>query len=299
MPTRVGPLGFRIAASSAGGIDWPALRASWEVAGASGVFDAGWMSDHLSDVSRERGGVGFEALTSLAALAMTIPGHWVGLAVAANTFRHPALLAKAAAIIDNVSGGRFILGVGTGWHEGEHDAFGIPLPPMPERFDRFESAVRTLRALFSPAARTEDGVTREDPFYPLRGATMDPAPVRPEGPAIWLGGQKRRGIALAAALAEGWPMPGNRPGDVAYFSEKRSEILRALEMSGRDPSDFTFAGQLSAGSTAESRREALATAQAFFAAGAGHVIIGTPGQLGPDGMAAMIREVAIPLGEAR
>lgn len=299
MPTRVGPLGFRIAASSAEGADWPTLVASWEIAAATGLFDAGWLSDHISDAGRERGGVGFEALTSLAALATKVPGHWVGLAVAANTFRHPAILAKAATIIDNVTGGRFILGVGTGWHEGEHDAFGIPLPPMPERFDRFESAVGVLRALFSAEARTAEGVTRDDPFYPLRGAVMDPAPVRPEGPAIWLGGQKRRGIALAAAAAEGWPMPGNRPGDVAYFSEKRSEILRALEAAGRDPSAFTFAGQLSAGLTAKSRREALATARAFFKAGAGHVMIGSPGQLGPDGMALMAREVAEPLRAER
>jgi alkanesulfonate monooxygenase SsuD/methylene tetrahydromethanopterin reductase-like flavin-dependent oxidoreductase (luciferase family) len=127
---------------------------------------------------------------------------------------------------------------------------------------------------------------------------MDPAPVRPEGPALWLGGQKRRGIALAAAAAEGWPMPGNRPGDVAYFSEKRSEILRALEAAGRDPSGFTFAAQLSVGATEASRREAVAIARAFLAAGAGHLILGSPGRLGPDGIARMAREVAAPLREA-
>jgi len=85
---------------------------------------------------------------------------------------------------------------------------------------------------FSEAARRPPGVTLDDPFYPLREATNEPRPVRPEGPAIWLGGQRRRGIGLAVRYEEGWVMPGNRPGDVAYFSQKRDEIRRALEAAG-------------------------------------------------------------------
>ena len=154
-----------------------------------------------------------------------------------------------------------------------------------------------IAALFSPAARVEPGVTLDDLYYPLRGATNDPAPLRPEGPAIWLGGQKRRGIALAARFAEGWPMPGNRPGDVAYFSQKRDEIRRALEVAGRDPDAFTFAAQLSSGPTDADRREALETARAFVRAGANHLIIGVPGRQGPDGLDAMAVQVAIPLRE--
>jgi alkanesulfonate monooxygenase SsuD/methylene tetrahydromethanopterin reductase-like flavin-dependent oxidoreductase (luciferase family) len=299
MPDRVGPLGFRIAATSGDGLDWPTLAATWERAAASGAFDAGWMSDHLTDAARERGGTGFEAFATLGALATRVPGHWVGLAVAANTFRHPALLAKSATVLDNITGGRFILGVGAGWHEGEHDQFGIPLPPMAERFDRYEHAVAVLAALFSPAARQEPGVTLDDPYYPLRGATNDPPPIRPEGPAIWLGGQKRRGVALAARFAEGWPMPGNRPGDVAYFSEKRDEILRALDAVGRDPAGFTFAAQIACGPTDATRREALASGRAFLRAGAHHLILGSPGRLGADGIEAVARQVAEPLRALR
>ena len=297
MPTRPGLLGFRIAATSTDGIDWPAMRETWARAGASGVFDAGWVSDHVSDAGRERGGSAFEAFTSLAALATSVAGLWAGVAVAANTFRHPALLAKQATVLDNITGGRFILGIGAGWHVGEHEQFGIPLPPIEERFARYEHAVEVIAALFSPAARVEPGVTLDDPYYPLRCATNDPPPIRPEGPAIWLGGQKRRGIALAARFAEGWPMPGNRPGDVAYFSQKRDEIRRALEAVGRDPDAFTFAAQLSSGLTDADRREALETATAFVQAGASHVIIGVPGRLGPDGLDAMAAQVAVPLRE--
>ncbi len=297
-PRRPGLLGFRIAASASAGVDWTRLDETWALAGELGTFHAGWLSDHLSDAARERGGPALEALTAAAALAHRVPGMWIGIAVLANTFRHPSLVAKAATVIDNATGGRFILGMGAGWHEGEHEAFGIPLPPIVERFDRFESGVATVATLLSDAARTPPGINRDDPYYPLRGATNEPPPVRPGGPPIWLGGQRRRGIALAVRYADGWPMPGNRPGDVAYFAEKRDEIRRALEAAGRDPDAFTFAAQLSCGTTVPERRAARATATAFVRAGAGHVILGLPAIAAPDGLVAVAREVAEPLAEA-
>ncbi len=298
MPEHPGRLGFRMSPVLATGLDWPSLSAAWSVAVESGAFDAGWTSDHLTDASRARGGPAMESMTTLAALAARSPGLWVGVAVASNTFRHPAVLAKSAAVVDNVTGGRFVLGLGTGWHEGEHDQFGISLPPMAERFDRFESAVEVLAALFSDAARRPPGVTRPDPYYPLREATLDPPPVRAGGPPLWLGVGKRRGIALAARLADGWPMPGNRPGDVTYFSEKRDEIRRALEAAGRDPDAFTFAGQLTAAGSAGQLREARAVAELFIRAGANHLILSVPASDGPDGMARMAAEVAAPLRDA-
>lgn len=297
LPARPGPIGFRVSATSTQGIGWPALESMWGRAGELEVFDAGWLSDHLSDASRRTGGTAFESLTTAAALAHRIPGRWIGISVVANTFRHPSLVAKAATVIDNVTGGRFVLGFGAGWHEGEHEAFGIPLPPLPERFDRYERAVRVIAALFSQAARTEPGVTLDDPIYQLRGATNEPGPVRPGGPPLWLGVTRPRGIALAARYADGWPMPGNRPGDVAYFAAKRDEIRRALEATNRDPDIFTFAAQADCGASARARRDALATARAFVRAGAHHVILGVPGAVGPSGVEAMAREVAEPLRE--
>ncbi len=298
MPSRApGLVGFRISATESTGLEWSRIDEAWALAGELPALSAGWMSDHLSDASRERNGPAFESLTMAAALAHRVPGKWIGIAVLANTFRHPAVLAKSATLLDNVTGGRFILGLGAGWHEGEHDAFGIPLPPMRDRYDRFEGALRVLSALFSDAARQAPGVTLEDPFYPLRGATNEPGPVRPGGPPIWLGGQKTRGITLAVRYAEGWPMPGNRTGDVAYFGARRDEIVRALEAAGRDPADFTFAAQLSAGPTAETRRAALETARSLVRAGANHVMIGVPASTAPGSVADMAREVAEPLLE--
>ena len=290
--TKPGLLGFRIAATGSSGLDWPTLDAVWEVAGSLDVFSAGWLSDHLSDVTRDRGGPAMESLTAAAALAHRVPGKWIGIAVLANTFRHPAVVAKAATVIDNATGGRFILGLGAGWHAGEHAAFGIPLPPMAERFARYESAVATLAALFSDAARSEPGVSTNDPFYPLDRATLDPAPVRAGGPALWLGGQRSRGIALAARHAEGWILPGTHAGNVEYFADRRQVILRALDEAGRDPSTFTFAGQVRADVDPAGLRRAREEALGLVAAGARHVTLGVPAIAGPAGLETMAREVA-------
>jgi alkanesulfonate monooxygenase SsuD/methylene tetrahydromethanopterin reductase-like flavin-dependent oxidoreductase (luciferase family) len=298
MRTRPGPLGFRISPVYAEGLDWPLIAATWTLAGETRLFDAGWLSDHLSDAGRAHGGPALEAMTSLAALASRVPGMWVGVAVASNTFRHPAVLAKSAAVLDNVTGGRFVLGLGAGWHEGEHAEFGIPLPPMAERFDRFASAIEVVATLFSDAARRPPGVTLPDRFYPLSGARMEPATLRSGGPPLWLGVGHRRGIELAARFAEGWPMPGNRPGDVAYFAEMRDRIRAAIEAAGRDPEAFTFAAQLTCGSTDAELREARTTAEALLRAGANHLIIGVPARLGPNGLARMASEVAAPLRDS-
>jgi len=276
-------------------VDWSRLDETWALAGESPALDAGWLSDHLSDASRERGGPAVESLTAAAALAHRVPGKWIGIAVLSGTFRHPALVAKSATVIDQATGGRFILGLGAGWHDGEHEAFGISLPPIVERFDRFERGVRTIAALLSDAARSEPGVTIDDPIFPLRAATNEPPPTRPGGPPIWIGGQRRRGIALAVRYAEGWPMPGNRPGDVAYFSERRDALRRALAEGGRDPDDFTFAAQLSCGRTAAERSAAREVAGRLIDAGANHVMLGLPASVAPDGLADLIREVAEPL----
>jgi alkanesulfonate monooxygenase SsuD/methylene tetrahydromethanopterin reductase-like flavin-dependent oxidoreductase (luciferase family) len=290
--------GFRVSPIYAEGLEWPKLAASWALAGETGLFDAGWISDHLTDAGRARGGPAMESMTVLSALASRVPGMWVGVAVASNTFRHPAVLAKSAAVLDNVTGGRFVMGLGAGWHEGEHEQFGITLPPMAERFARFESAVEVLASLFSDAARQPPGVTRPDPYYPLSGATLEPPPMRPGGPPIWLGVGKPRGIALAARFADGWPMPGTRLGDVAYFSQMRTEISRALEAAGRDPGNFTFAAQLTCGSSDAELNEARGVAEAFVRAGANHLMLSVPAPLGPNGMARMAAGVAAPLRDA-
>jgi alkanesulfonate monooxygenase SsuD/methylene tetrahydromethanopterin reductase-like flavin-dependent oxidoreductase (luciferase family) len=288
-------LGFK---TSPQGVDFATLDATWAFAGTLDAYDAGWMNDHLTHPGRERGGPSLEPLTLLAALAHHVPGRRLGVAVLSNTFRHPALLAKEATVLDQVTGGRFILGLGAGWHEGEHEAFGIPLPPMRERFDRYESTLRVLRALFSADATTTEGVDLDDPYVPLRGATNQPPPLRAGGPEIWLGGQRSRGLALAARYADGWLQPGDRAGEVAYFIDRRDALMRALEAEGRAPAGFELAGQLASGRDAASRRAALEAGLAMARAGATHLVIGVAAAGGPEALDVATREIAVPLREA-
>lgn len=284
-------------------VDWATLDAVWARIGEHDVFESVWMNDHLTDVARDTHGPSLEAVTTMATLVHRVPGRWVGHAVLSATFRHPAVLAKAATVLDHATGGRFIVGLGAGWHEGEHAPFGIPLPPMPERFDRFESTVHVLRALWSEAADSPPGVTRPDPYYPLREATNEPGPRTPGGPPLWLGGQRRRGIALAAAVADGWVMPAvvvgeGVPTDLDDFSDRREALLVALDAVGRDAAAFQFGAQVPTGTTLEDRRGALAKALDAVDRGATEVILGLRPRLGPDAVDALARDVALPLRDA-
>jgi len=282
-------------------VDWATLDATWEAAGelsASGEgFDSGWLNDHLTNMDATAPGPSFEAVTLLATLVHHVPGVVVGHAVLSNTFRHPVLLAKSAVVLDHATDGHVVIGLGAGWFEGEHEPFGIDLPPIGRRIDRLVSAIDTLRALWSPEAASPPGVTRDDPFYPLRGAVNAPAPRTPGGPPIYLGGQGPRGIRLAARTAAGWLQPGNVAGDVGYFANKRDELLAALEAEGRDPGAFDFVGQVATGATAASRRAAVDAARAMVRAGATHIILGMPASLGRGGLRDVAADCLRPLRE--
>jgi alkanesulfonate monooxygenase SsuD/methylene tetrahydromethanopterin reductase-like flavin-dependent oxidoreductase (luciferase family) len=278
-------------------VDWSTLDAMWAQAGELEVFESAWLNDHLTNMNPDPPGPSLEALTLLGTLVHRVPGKFVGHGVLSNTFRHPAVLAKAATVLDLATGGRFMLGIGAGWYEGEHGPFGIEMPPIGERIDRLISAVDTIQALFSEAAYQPAGVTRPDPFYPLAGATNLPPPIRRSGPLIILGGQKPRGIALAARAGDGWILPGAVAGDVPYLRAKRDELLAAMERIGRDPTGFRFIGQVHITGDHD-WTAAVETAREFVTAGATDIVIGVRPVDGPDGLVMAARRVAEPLREA-
>ena len=282
--------------------DWATVDAAWARIGEHEVFDSAWVNDHLTNARDPQGGASLEALTTLAALAHHVPGRWLGIAVLSATFRHPAVLAKQLTVLDHVTGGRLIVGLGAGWHDPEHLPFGIPFPPIRERFDRFESALGVIRALFSGEARSLPGVIRPDPFYPLDGATNEPGSLTPGGPPIWLGGQRRRGFDLAARFAQGWItpflLPGGRNDRLPYFVEHRSKLLARMAELGRDPAGFEFALQVPTGATASSRRDGLQLALDGAKAGATSIILSMPSELGAEGVDLVAHELATPLREA-
>jgi alkanesulfonate monooxygenase SsuD/methylene tetrahydromethanopterin reductase-like flavin-dependent oxidoreductase (luciferase family) len=163
-----------------------------DAAGYAGV----WSWDHFVSRGTKTDPV-LEAWTTLTAAAMVTERVTVGTFVANVMNRHPAVLARMAATLQQASGGRLRLGIGIGGHPDEHDAYGIPFPPPAERARHLRDAVGVLRALWSGGP-----VTRVSEHYPLRGAYAHPIP-DPQ-PPILIGAGTPAGIRLAAELGDGW-----------------------------------------------------------------------------------------------
>lgn len=288
-------VGFR---TSPQNVEWPQLEDAWAEGGRHDVFDSAWMNDHLGLPGRDRGGSSFEPLTALAALAHLVPGKTIGQTVLSATFRHPAILARQALTLDHITGGRYVLGIGAGWHAWEHEAFGIELPPIGERLTRLEAQVRIIRALFSDAAQADPGVSLEAPPYGLAGATQEPPPVRAGGPLIWLGGQGPRGLRMAARVADGWNYASNLDGTLDGFIERRDTILRECEAIRRDPAELELSVQVIIPSGGEPRLAATQAAIAYGRAGAAHILLTTLGGEGAEGIRRLATEVATPIRDA-
>ena len=118
--------------TSTGGQTWSGILEFWKHLEATG-WDIACVTDHFLPNTKERAGTMLEALSTLSALAALVPRIRVGTIVLGNTYRHPAVVAKAAAQIDIISGGRLLLGIGSGWQQNEHEAYGIPFYTMRER----------------------------------------------------------------------------------------------------------------------------------------------------------------------
>jgi alkanesulfonate monooxygenase SsuD/methylene tetrahydromethanopterin reductase-like flavin-dependent oxidoreductase (luciferase family) len=159
-------------------------------------YAAIWSWDHFTTRGKQPNTV-LECWTTLTATAVATRRVTLGSMVANVMNRHPAVLARMAATLQEASGGRVMLGLGIGGHPAEHEAYGIPFPDVPERVARLEEAVAVLRALWSG-----EPVTRPSPFYPLDEAIGLPRPDPP--PAIIVGGQSPGGARLAARVGDGW-----------------------------------------------------------------------------------------------
>lgn len=160
-------------------------------------LDAFARSDHY--LHGETSAHATDALVSLAGVASETSSIRLMTLVSPITFRHPGVMAKAATTIDEISGGRFTLGVGTGWMESEHDAFGLDLPPLGERFDRLEEALGYIRAVFDGGGRMEGE------YYSLDAPSIFPP--ASDGLKIVIGGSgERRTPGLAGRFADEYNM---------------------------------------------------------------------------------------------
>jgi len=197
-------------------------------------FDSGWVSDHFF-LSLGRYGAGdalqgsLEPMTSLAALATATSTMRLGTLVL-GPFRHPGLLAKAATVVDLVSGGRFDLGIGAGWYEDEFRAFGYGFGSVGERFSLLEETLQVLRLLFAGDAPA----TFEGEHLRLDGAWNHPEPAQRPGPPVWLGGKGGpRGLRLAARHADGWNTVWRWRVD--DYAARVADARRICEEEDRDP----------------------------------------------------------------
>src|SRR4026209_1816514 len=130
------------------GTTWDEVLELWQHGDAT-RWDAACVTDHFMPNTKDRVGDTLECWTALAALAAETRGRRGGPIVSGNTYRHPAVLAKMATNIDIISGGRLICGMGAGWQENEHKAYGIEFYTVRERLDRLDEACRVLKALWT------------------------------------------------------------------------------------------------------------------------------------------------------
>ena len=198
-------------------------------------FDTAWLVDHLVDTDHGPDAPCLEAWTLLAAIAARTSRIRLGVLVSSNTFRHPSILLKQAVTVDHVSGGRLILGLGTGWHEDEHRRYGLELPAPAERVDRFEEAVEIAIRL-----QEERRLTFHGRFYQLDDAEFEPRPMqRPHIPLL-IAAHRPRMLRIAARWADQWDtfqeLGGTATeGVTTTVAERLAAFDAAAVAAGRDP----------------------------------------------------------------
>ena len=216
-----------------------------------------------------------DSWTTLAGLAIETTQIKLGTLMTAGTFRHPGVLANAVATVDQMSGGRVILGIGTGWYEREHKAFGIPFPPIGERFDRLDEEMQILNGLWM----TPQGepFSFDGRFWQLEEARNFPVLVQAPRPEIVIGGTGPRRTPLMAAK---WADEFNS-GAGHGCAERFANVRRVCEEIGRDPSTLRMSAtaQVICGSTraeAQERLERLGDPGARMLANG---VVGTPSEV--------------------
>ena len=204
-------------------------------------FDAFFRSDHYQKMGNHVSGLPgpSDAWITLAGLARETSTIRLGTLVNSATFRNPGVLAISVANVDEMSGGRVELGLGAGWYLDEHRSYGIPFPPLGERFERLEEQLAIVTGLWStPAGSVFDHTGKH---YELSGSPALPKPVQSPVPVIVGGGGPKKTPALAARYASEFNMPfQSRDRFVAQCDRVRA----ACEAIGRDPGSLTYSTAL-------------------------------------------------------
>ena len=222
---------------------WPAPMRPWneileltqhcEQTGWDGVYFADHFMPNAEDATPLDGDI-LECWSALAAMAAAVPRIRLAPLVTSVTYRHPAVLANIAAAVDNISGGRLLLGIGAGWQENEHAAYGIELGSVKERLDRFEEATQILVGLLREKRTTFAGE-----YFRITDAPNQPAPVQTKLPLLIGGGGEKRTMRIAAHYADEW----NVWSTPEVLEHKVGVLRRHCEDLGRDVSEIAVSTQ--------------------------------------------------------
>jgi alkanesulfonate monooxygenase SsuD/methylene tetrahydromethanopterin reductase-like flavin-dependent oxidoreductase (luciferase family) len=236
------------------------------------AFDSAWVADHFVPWYRatDPSTATLEAWTALTYLAGRYPHLLFGTAVLSQSYRPPALLAKMGAILQALSGGRFVLGIGAGWKEDEYRAYGYDFPPGSIRVGQLSEAVKIIRLMW-----TEPRATYHGRYYHIENAICEPKP-DPLPPILIGGGGKKLTLRVVAEQADWWNFPN-------CTVERYTELLEVLrghcEAVGRDYDSIvkTWSSECVAVAQTTEKAEQMARASPFFKLGP--PIFGTPGEV--------------------
>ena len=253
---------------------WAQLREVWLEADKIDLFESAWNWDHFYPLTGDMAGPNLEGWTMLAAMAEATSRIRIGCQVSGMIYRHPAVLANMAATVDIIAGGRLELGVGAGWNQMECDAYGIDLPPLRERFDRFDEGVEAMVRLLTQPTTTFDGR-----YVKLADARCEPKPVQQPHPPVVIGGRgKTRTLRTTAKWAQQWNAITSGPED--WLDLKQALLGHCADL-GRDPAEITCSVNVRLDSP-DDLDEVAETTAAYREAGADLIVVGLPLQATPD-----------------
>src|SRR3989441_4394088 len=236
----------------------------WLEADTVPIIEHAWLFDHFMPLGTDITGPCLEGWTLLAAFAAQTRRLRVGMMVTGNTYRHPAVLANMGATVDIISHGRMDFGIGAGWNEIEHTAYGIPLYSPPERIGRLAEACELIRLMWTETAPDFDGK-----YYQLKAAYCEPKPVqKPYPPFVIGGGGEQLTLRVVAQYADIWNFAG---GSVDQFRHKNEVLDAHCVAIGRNPTAIERSVQIFADPTDLDATRNIT--RSFIEAGATHLIM--------------------------
>src|SRR5689334_3203695 len=268
--------------------DWENILRYCRDTEATPAFTGFWLFDHFVPINGHVEGPCMDGWTLLAALAATTRRVRLGLMVGCNGYRYPAVLAKIATTVDQISGGRLDVGLGAGWFDLEYNMYGIPFPPPVQRIRELDEACEALKLLW-----TQELATFEGKYYHLQEARHEPKPVqKPYPPLVIGGGGEKLTLRVVAKHADMYNFGGGTPEEAQHKNAVLDEHCAAI---GRDPGAIRRSTQfyLKSEDEVSTIRERVA---AFVAVGIDHVAIGVPTDYVPGIVKAIARQVEPLLG---